>query len=134
MVLSISPSQQLITGLTMTNSRCLSLHTATLSRDEESSCPPGQTLGPRTVTKYLSGLAKTLFARSLVTDPDSYISHIRRYSEFETWPSRAAKLAVFPNNCLYSSSFPTKFRAKSLIFKTDCCTSGIFTASQPTRR
>ena len=41
-----------------------------------------QTLGPRTVTKYLSGLegeTKT-FIRSLVTNPDNYISHIRRYS------------------------------------------------------
>ena len=41
-----------------------------------------QTLGRRTVTKYLSGLeAETkTFIRSLVTDSDNYIRHIRRYS------------------------------------------------------
>ena len=83
MVFNISPSQQLIPGLTMANSRCRLLHMATPSRDAESSCTR-QTLGRRTVTKYLSGLeAETkTFIRSLLTDSnvDNYISHIRRYS------------------------------------------------------
>ena len=41
-----------------------------------------QTLGPRTVFKYLSGLeAETkTFIHSLLTDPDNYIPHIRRYA------------------------------------------------------
>ena len=41
-----------------------------------------QTLGPRTVSKYLSGLeAETkTFIRSLLTDSDNYLRHIRRYS------------------------------------------------------
>lgn len=41
-----------------------------------------QTLGPRTVSKYLSGLeAETkIFIRSLLTDPENYIPHIRRYA------------------------------------------------------
>ena len=41
-----------------------------------------QTLGPRTLPQYLSGLeAETkTFIRSLVTDSDNYLRHIRRYS------------------------------------------------------
>ena len=41
-----------------------------------------QTLGPRTVSKYLSGLEgeTKLFIRSLVADPDNYVPHIRRYA------------------------------------------------------
>ena len=41
-----------------------------------------QTLGPRTLTKYLSGLeAETkTFIRSLLADPDNYTPHIRRYA------------------------------------------------------
>jgi hypothetical protein len=41
-----------------------------------------QTLGPRTLSKYLSGLeAETkIFIDSLVTDPDNYVPHIRRYA------------------------------------------------------
>ena len=41
-----------------------------------------QTLGHRTLSKYLSGLeAETkTFIRSLVSDPDNYTPHIRRYA------------------------------------------------------
>ena len=41
-----------------------------------------QTLGPQVIPKYLSGLeAQTkTFIRSLLTDSDNYIRHIRRYS------------------------------------------------------